>query len=138
MPTYSLSTPSPDLLLGLGFRDAQLDSTGVIGMAVYIKSNGNFDLARSDVAELQATVAGLLQTAATGGFSATMTTEKVQRSDWTPVIDTLFLTPGAVYYLTSTPGKLSSSPPVAGIVAPVALALSQTEIRFSPQRIVRL
>ena len=91
---------------------AIFDSTTIKGMAVYVVSDGHVDLAQAD-ALATAGVIGLAHLDVAASTVGTYITEGlVIKSDWTAVAGTANLTPGALYYLSTTiPGALTSTAP---------------------------
>lgn len=91
---------------------AIFDSTTVEGMVLYVPSNGHVDLARADVVSTSRAV-GL----ADGDVSATgtgtyITEGQIEKTDWTSVIGTTLLTPGAVYFLSiDSDGEMTTTAP---------------------------
>lgn len=109
-----------------------------IGMPVYVKSDGEIDLARANAsgttkvlglvkdATILTTEAGLIQT---DGVLVASTGE------WDAVTgESGGLTEGVIYYLSaSAAGELTTTAPSAGtqFVAPVGLAISTTEMEIN-------
>lgn len=98
---------------GLTPVSAIFDSTTQSGMAIYVSSNGHVDLAQADDV-ITSVAVGLAKevvlAAETGNY---LTEGQIERDDWTNVVGTEFLTPGAVYYLsTDDPGQLTIIAPI--------------------------
>lgn len=82
-----------------------------IGQPVYISAANTVNLADADTLSTSH-VLGLAVTDATANQTVTVLSDgSVERSDWTAVIGTANLTPGVVYYLSTTAGGLTSTPP---------------------------
>jgi hypothetical protein len=121
-------------------------STAPICTPVYVKSNGNVDLAKADasgttnVFGLVADAAGIASAAAgsvqVDGVLAATT------GQWDAITgQSGGLTPGAQYYLSSaTAGLLTSTAPTAAgkYVAPVGIASSTTDMLINPKSTVLL
>lgn len=109
-----------------------------IGQPVYVKSNGNVDLARANAlgtsnvlglvrdSSIASSAVGLIQT--DGVLTATT-------AEWDAVTgETGGLTAGSVYYLSaSTAGRLTTTAPTSSgqLVVRVGVALSNTELEIS-------
>jgi len=107
---------------------AIFDSAAVEGQPVYVVSDTNVDLADNVT---NYSVIGLANEDVTSGASGDYITEgTITKSDWTTVVGTTNLTPGAVYYLDSVAGKLTSTPTttVGQHVVAVARAASATKL----------
>lgn len=89
------------------------DEIVLAGQAIYIKSGGAAALTDADDVT-KASVAGVARYSGggvTGGNLYYVTDGDLWMEDWTNVIGGTTLTPGAVYYLSTTAGKLTSTPP---------------------------
>lgn len=91
---------------------AVFDSTTLQGMVVYVPSDGHAELAQADAVATSGAI-GLAEFDVTATNTGTYLTEgQVSRNDWTLVTGTFSLTPGAVYFLsTSLAGGMSTTPP---------------------------
>ena len=88
-----------DDLEASGSISAQAEVAIAIGQPVYIKSNTHADLAYSNDATASKMI-GLALTSAGAGFSVKYITDgKITLADWSAVLGTTNLTPGADYYL---------------------------------------
>jgi hypothetical protein len=108
--------------------DAVFDSEAVEGQPVYVVSDTNVDLADNTT---NYPVIGLTFADVTSGAAGKYITEgNITKSDWTTVVGTVSLTPGAVYYLDSVAGMLTSTPTttVGQHVVAVARAASATKL----------
>ena len=107
--------------------DVTYDSAGasaVAGQIIYIdEADGEAKLAAyNGVAE----VAGFLTEDVVAADATTIQTEgEIERSDWTDVVGTTNLTPGATYYL-HTSGEMRVDPPVSGSIVIVGRAITST------------
>ena len=95
----------------VGPNTATFDSTAVVGQPVYSSSDASVDLADASGTST-ADVIGVVTT----GASATedgeyITGGSVTTTDWTSIIGSGTLTPGAKYYLSTTAGQLTATPP---------------------------
>jgi hypothetical protein len=107
---------------------AVFDSTAVSGQPVYVVSDTNVDLA-DNITNFH--VIGLALEGVTAGNTGQYITEgTIERVDWTAIVGTMLLTPGAVYYLDSIAGKLTSTPTTTEgeHVVAVARAASSTKL----------
>jgi len=107
---------------------ANFVSSASPGQPVYVVSNNNVDLAINTTFP---NVIGLTLNAVTAGNTGDYITEgTITLTDWNAVTGTTLLTPGAVYYLDSTAGLLTSTPTsvIGEHVVAVARAASTTEL----------
>jgi len=82
-----------------------------VGQPVYVSSADTVNLADADTLNTSH-VLGLAVTDATANSNViVMADGSVERSDWTAITGTASLTPGVVYYLSTTAGGLTSTPP---------------------------
>ncbi len=107
---------------------AIFDSNAELGMPLYVSGSGTVDLADASNAAT-AIVAGLsaeqVDAAATGFFKSYGTLSRV---DWSDVLDTgSVLVPGSQYFLATTPGKLTLTPPASIGESVVICGLALTE-----------
>lgn len=117
----------------------------VIGQPVYVKSNGNVDLARAN-ASGTTKVFGLVRassiSAAAAGDIQTSGVLTATTGEWDAATgETGGLTPGVYYYLDAgTAGMLTQTPPssVGQYVVPVGLASSTTEMYIDPEKPILL
>jgi hypothetical protein len=108
---------------------AIFDSTTQTGMSVYVSSSGHVDLAQADDAVAAIAVGLAVNNVIVGQTGEYLTEGQIERSDWTNVVGTEFLTPGAVYYLsTSDPGQLTITAPttIGQFVVIIGKALTTT------------
>lgn len=93
--------------------DAVFDSDTLQGMVIYVPSDGHADLAQADAVSTSGAV-GLAQTDVAATSSGNYLTEgQVERTDWTSIVGTTELVPGAVYFLsTSITGGMSTIAPL--------------------------
>lgn len=108
---------------------AIFDSTTLKGMVLYVPSDGHVDLARADAASTTRAV-GLANEDVTASATGDYITEgQIEKSDWTTVAGTTFLTPGVFYYLSTTnAGQITSTAPSTATeyVVVVGRALTNT------------
>jgi len=82
-----------------------------IGQPVYISANSTVNLADADTLNTSH-VLGLAITDATANTTVIVLSEgSVTRADWTAIVGTANLVPGAVYYLSTTAGQMTVTPP---------------------------
>jgi len=94
------------------------------GQPVYVKPNTHVDLA-SAATQAPARLAGLAVTSAIATVSVDFITDgHLELDDWTDVIGTAELTPGATYFLSSTAGRLTTTPPSTGFIVVAGKALT--------------
>jgi hypothetical protein len=80
-------------------------------------------------------VLGLAFSDVAAGYICSLADTLVNRSDWTPITGTATLTAGATYFLDTSAGMLTTTPPstVGQVVVKVGIAVSNTilEIEIS-------
>jgi hypothetical protein len=115
----------PDLSL----HEVTANETVLVGQPVYISGNNTINLANAaDLTESKAV--GLVQVGATANGTANILTEgSVNQADWTNVIGSTNLTPGAAYFLGTTAGTMSTAPPTTDnhVVVTMGTAVTTTE-----------
>ena len=111
-----------------------------IGSPVYVKANGNVDKA-SAAASGSRKVLGLVKdasiAASASGYIQTDGVLSATTAEWAAVTgDTGGLTPGADYFLSTTAGKLTTTPPSGSgqYVMKVGMAISTTEFEIDTDR----
>lgn len=122
-------------------QQAETDSSILAGQPLYLKSNGHADLAIANNIGTSR-VCGLASEDAIASLSVTFKSgNTLELLDWTAVIGSVELTPGALYFLDpDNAGKLTTiAPTLAGqVVAMVGHALSFTTIAIEIQTIFLL
>jgi hypothetical protein len=111
-----------------------------VGQPVHISSGNTVSLSDADTLST-AQVLGLVSVSASGGATATVLSEGiVTLSDWTSVIGTTNLTPGSIYYLSTTAGQMATAPPTgdSDIVVRLGIALTTDTIDIEVTNIVTL
>lgn len=116
------------------------DNAGTIpiGSPVYIKSDGDIDLADADgsgTRQVFGLAAAAIATAA-AGLIQTDGTIVLTTAEWDAVADTTGgLTPGAVYYLSNTVGEITGTAPstATNTVYRIGVAESSTKMRLRLQ-----
>lgn len=93
---------------------AIFDSTTLQGMALYVPSDGHVELGLAD-ADATSRIIGLANENVTASSSGGYVTEgQITKSDWTTVVGTMLLVPGAYYYLSETSaGQLTTTAPTS-------------------------
>ena len=116
----------------LGKETVIFDSTMVAGQPVYTSSNDNVDLADASALATSMLVGLAFSDATATNSGEVLTNGVLQLSDWTNIIGSTNLTSGSTYYLSTTAGELTTTPPsVAGeIVAPMGIALSSIDFNI--------
>lgn len=107
---------------------ATFDSTVLEGQPLYVVSDTSVDLA-DNVTNFH--VIGLAFEPVTSGNSGQYITEgTITLTDWSLIVGTTLLTPGAVYYLDSTTGLMTSTPTttIGQHVVAVARAASASKL----------
>jgi len=79
---------------------AIFDSTTDEGMVLYVPSNGHVDLAKADIVATSGAVGLAEENVVATGTGTYITEGQVEKTDWTSVVGTTLLTPGAVYFLS--------------------------------------
>lgn len=123
------------------YQSVEVDSTVAIGQPLYLKVNGHADLAQAN-AIATSRVCGLAVSDALATTAVNYSPDGVvERSDWTAIVGTASLIPGAVYFVDpEAPGKLTAiAPELSGqAVANVGIALSTTKLAIEIQPIYLL
>lgn len=106
-----------------------------IGQPVYVSSADTVNLADADTLNTSH-VLGLAVTDATANSNViVMADGSVERSDWTAITGTASLTPGVVYYLSTTAGGLTSTPPTGDgdniVRCGVAVSMAKFDIEIN-------
>lgn len=129
-PTINNSSGSPEQ------QQAEADNSIQTGQPLYIKSNGHADLA-SAAAIGTAGVCGLALINAIATTSVAYSPDAVlELADWTLITGAVYLTTGAVYFLSPIAGKLTATAPteLGQIVLVVGNALSSTKFSIEIQQ----
>lgn len=110
------------------------------GMPVYIDGTGRLQKGRNDiVAGYQ--IAGLMVADVAAMVSGSYISDgPIEKLDWTSVAGTASLTRGAIYYLSNTPGMITTTAPTADgyYVVPVGRAQSETILDIELGQPIRL
>ena len=119
-----------------GNEIATFDSNTLVGQPLYAKASGNVDLADASAIST-AEIVGLAYEDASATEDKRYTPDgRITLDDWTNVVGSTNLTPGAVYFLSATAGQLTTTAPtvVGEIVVRVGKALSTTtfDIEIGP------
>lgn len=102
------------------------NQTVVAGQPVYISDGSTINLANADTPST-AIVLGLVSIGATATNTATVLSEgSINLSDWTAIVGTTNLIPGSVYYLSTTDGQMTVTPPTSNSDAVVRLGIALT------------
>jgi hypothetical protein len=122
----------------LSSYDVTANETVAVGQPTYISGNNTVNLADASVSST-ANVLGLVSVGATASNTATVLSEgSVNQADWTSVTGTTNLTPGSVYYLSATTGKMATTKPTGGadIIIQLGTAVSTTKFNIEVQEVV--
>ena len=106
------------------------NETIAIAQPVYISGNNTVNLADADSINTSR-VLGLAETAGTANNTMNvLSSGTVTKADWTSVAGSATLTPGAIYYLSTTAGQLTTTPPSGDgdVVVSCGLALTTTKL----------
>lgn len=97
------------------YHTAEADVQVKIGNPIYLKANGHVNPAQANSANTTQ-VAGFSITNTEATFACKYITEgRVVRTDWTNIIGTTLLTPGATYFLdAATVGQITTTAPTTG------------------------
>ena len=106
------------------------NETVLVGQPVYVSGNNTINLASaSSLSEAQAI--GLVEVGATANGTANVLTDgTINQADWTSVIGSTNLTPGSVYFLSTTSGKMSTTPPTGDGETVVTIGVAITTTKF--------
>lgn len=102
----------------------------VIGQPVYVSSSNTVNLADASSVNTSKVV-GLTSTPASANGTTILLTEgSVNQADWTAVTGTANLAPGSVYFLGTTAGKMTTTPPTGDGEVVVTLGTAITTKKF--------
>lgn len=125
---------------GAGSHSMTANETLLAGHAVYVSANNTVNLADADALETSH-VLGLASANASANSAATvLSVGSLTLPDWTSVTGSANLVPGAVYYLSTTPGNLTLVPPVGtnDVVVRLGLAITTTKFEIEVNEVVTL
>jgi hypothetical protein len=129
-----------DLDSQVGPVTATFTSTGALGQPVYVTAADTVDLADADAAATSQVV-GLVSTAASAGNSGEyISGGRITQADWTTATGGALLTPGSVYCLSATTGRLTTTPPssIGQFVVRCGRALNTTTLLVAIEPGVKL
>jgi len=116
----------PDLSL----HSVTANETVLVGQPIYISGNNTINLASATDTTTAQSV-GLVVIGATAGSTANILTEgSVNQADWTNVIGTTLLTPGSVYFLSTSAGQMVTAPPTGDGETVVTMGTAITTTKF--------
>jgi len=124
----------------LSQHDVTANETVAVGQPIYISGNETVNLANATSVNT-ANAIGLVLEGATANGTATILTEgSVNQADWTTVTGTANLTPGSVYFLDTTAGKMTTTPPSGSgnVVVALGTAINITKFDIEVNEIVQL
>lgn len=115
---------------------AEVENFVQVGQPLYLLPNGHLSLAQAN-AIATAQVCGLALNDALPTFAAIYSNDgTVKRDNWTPIVGTVDLLPGAIYYLSpELPGQLTAIAPTESgqIVVAVGIALNSRQLAIEVQ-----
>jgi hypothetical protein len=114
--------------------------TMVAGQPVYVVSNNTVNLANATVLATANTI-GLVCVGGSATDTVTIQTDgAVYLEDWTAIIGATELTPGALYYLDTTDGLLTTDPPIANgnVIVTMGTALNTKTIDIEVNEVASL
>lgn len=114
----------------LSKHEMTANETVLVGQPVYVSGNNTINL--GDASSINTSnVVGLVSVGASANGTSTVLTEgSVNQADWSNVISTSLLTPGATYFLSVTSGKMSTTPPTGNGESVVTLGTALTTTKF--------
>ena len=120
--------------------EAIFDSTTSAGMALYVSGSGTVDLADADNATTAICIGLALTDVASSGTGEYRSQGELTLVDWTAVTGGASLTAGVVYYLSTTDGQLTSTPPTgtSNHITRVGLAVTTKTISLEIARPLKL
>lgn len=118
--------------------DLPMDAAVQPGQPVYAKADGHGALATA-TAVATAAVAGLALSAASSGAAVGVQTGGIfTLPDWSALVGTTALVPGAAYWLGTGTGTLTAAPPSSGALTLVGRAASANALDLDIQPPIRL
>lgn len=128
IPAYHLTALADSGSSGGGTYTLEASVTIQAGQAVYLTADNRLGLAAS-AAMPQAECVGLCSIGAGAGFAAEYVTDtSLTLLDWTAATGHAELTAGAAYFLSATPGMVTTTPPSSGYLVRVGQAQSATTL----------
>ena len=110
--------------------DVLAGETVHVGAPAYIVSNNTANLASATGLVKSRTVGLITQAASVDDNTFVQTDGDVTLADWTAVIGGAFLTPGSVYFLSTTDGQMSTTPPTGDGDVVVTMGVAVTTTKF--------
>lgn len=135
-PVTGNGTGDPDL----SKHEVTANETVLVGQPVYVSGNNTVNLADASSVNT-ADAIGLVLIGATVNETATILTEgSVNQADWTSVIGSASLSPGSLYFLDTTVGKMSvTAPNVDGqVVVKLGTAITTTKFDIEVNKVAIL
>jgi hypothetical protein len=126
--------------LGVTYPEATFDSNTSKGMAIHVSGADNVDLANADD-PTTAICFGIAREDVTAGNTGEYQSEgQLSVTDWTPVIGSANLTPGVVYYLDTSDGQMTSTPPTGAgnHIVRIGIATNTTTLELEIARPILL
>ena len=111
--------------------DAIFDSNTVPGQVVYVSGDGTVDLAQADAVGTSTAIGIALTTTSATEQGQYRAEGQVEVSNWTAITGTALLTPGSIYFLSTTVagGLTTTAPSTAGeTIVRVGRALTTTRL----------
>jgi len=135
-PGTGNETGDPDL----SKHDVTANETVLVGQPVYVSGNNTVNLADASSVNTSDAI-GLVLAGASANETATILTEgSVNQADWTNVIGATSLSPGSLYFLDTTAGKMSTTAPsVDGqVVVKMGTAITITKFDIEVNKVAIL
>ena len=101
-----------------------------VGAPAYIVSNNTANLASATGAVKSRAVGLITQASSVNDATIVQTDGSVNLADWTAVIGAASLTPGSVYFLHTTDGQMSTTPPTGDGDVVVTMGIAVTTTKF--------
>ncbi|MBW4422274.1 MAG: hypothetical protein KME13_24175 [Myxacorys californica WJT36-NPBG1] len=136
----TLAYPAIDEIAGLSdaledAQSAESDAAILIGQPLYLKLNGHLALAQAN-SQATSRLCGLAIADAGATFSTRyVSSDVVERADWTPITGAPSLSVGSFYYLSpDIAGHLTTIAPTETglLVVPVGMAISAQKLSIDP------
>ena len=113
-----------------GQYDLTANETVVVGNVVYVSGDNTVNLGDASALATSHVIGLVIQAASAGDVTIVRTDGEVSQSDWTSVTGAATLTPGAEYYLSTTAGQMTTTPPSGDGEAVVRLGVAITTTKF--------
>lgn len=117
-----------------GYLQMQAFETVQPGQVVYAGAVDGYARRASASALPPSLIIGVAQTGAGPGFMFSVARDYLQLNDWTTIIGTQYLTPGGIYFLSTTPGMATQTPSyaVGSVISRLGVAVSADTLAIKP------